>query len=101
MHQPTEIPTLAGTLEDMSARGFTVQFTVSAGRLCPPGGMACFSPDQVEIAEEHRFEGVSSPADMAIVYGLETHSGLRGTLVDAFGVYADPAVGEFMRAVVR
>lgn len=99
MPQPIEIPTVTGALADLSARGFTAQFTVSDGRLRPLGAETALSPDQVEIVEEHRFEGVSDPDDMAIVYGLETRSGLRGTLVDAFGVYADPAVGEFMRAV--
>jgi len=36
---------------------------------------------------------------MAIVYAVETSGGVRGTLVDAFGVYADPALGEFLAGV--
>jgi hypothetical protein len=99
---PTEIPTLAGALDDMRGRGFGAQFTLAAGRLRARAGTSegtSYSPDEVEIVEEHRFEGVSDPDDMAVVYGLEARGGLRGTLVDAFGVYADPAVGEFMRAV--
>ena len=60
---------------------------------CGPSEAAkTFSADQVVILEEHRFEGVSDPDDMAILYGLETRGGLRGTLADAFGVYADPLV---------
>ena len=51
------------------------------------------------IAEYHRFEGVSDPGDMSIVYAIETRSGIRGTLVDAFGVYADPRVGAFVKEV--
>jgi hypothetical protein len=46
-----------------------------------------------------RFEGISDPDDMAIVYALEARSGIRGTLVDAFGVYSDPRVGALMRQV--
>jgi len=30
---------------------------------------------------------------MSIVYALEGSDGTRGILVDAFGTYADPAVG--------
>jgi hypothetical protein len=37
---------------------------------------------------------------MAILYAIETRSGVRGTLADAFVVYADPLVGAFMREVV-
>jgi hypothetical protein len=36
---------------------------------------------------------------MSIIYALETVSGIRGTLADAFGVYADPFVGAFVRDV--
>jgi hypothetical protein len=36
---------------------------------------------------------------MSILYALETRSGVRGTMADAFGVYADPLVGAFMDAV--
>ncbi len=30
---------------------------------------------------------------MSIVYAIESTTGTRGTLVDAFGVYSSPAVG--------
>ena len=101
MPQPTEICTLASALDDMKARGFTAQFTVAGERLRALESGATFAPYQVAIVETHRFEGVSDPDDMAILYGLETSGGLRGTLVDAFGVYADPSIGAFMEAVAR
>jgi hypothetical protein len=34
-------------------------------------------------------------------YAIETPTGVRGTIADAVGVYADPSVGGFMRSVVR
>jgi hypothetical protein len=36
---------------------------------------------------------------MAIVYALESAIGIRGVLVDAFGVYADPAISAFVQQV--
>ena len=36
---------------------------------------------------------------MSIVYAIESRDGTRGTLVDAFGVYADPAVGSILEHV--
>ena len=44
-------------------------------------------------------EGISDPDDRAIVYGVETAGGARGTVVDAFGVYADPALSAVLRDV--
>jgi hypothetical protein len=33
------------------------------------------------------------------VYGIETVGGTRGTVVDAFGVYSDPALSAALRDV--
>jgi hypothetical protein len=99
MEGPVEVMTLAGTMEDLARRGFTEQFVLKAGgmRALPSGGT--FSAGQLVVAEHYRFEGVSDPDDMAILYAIETLGGLRGTLADAFGVYSDPAVGAFMADV--
>ncbi len=51
------------------------------------------------IREVHRFEGVSDPDDMEILYAIESVRGVRGTLADAFGVNADPATGIALRDV--
>ena len=36
---------------------------------------------------------------MAIVYAIETRTGIRGTLVDAGGVYSNPTLSQFMARV--
>jgi hypothetical protein len=99
MPGPSEPATLAGVMDDLRRRGFTEQFKVVGGKLRAVESGKVFGADQVVIAEYHRFEGVSDPDDMAILYGIETRSGIRGTLADAFGVYSDPAVSAFIRDV--
>jgi hypothetical protein len=99
MAQPTEVDTLTKALDDMRRRGFTSHFTVADGGLRTVEGGPIFRADQVTILERRRFEGVSDPGDMAIVYGIETHTGARGTLTDAFGTYADPEIGAFISRV--
>jgi hypothetical protein len=91
--------TLAGVVDDLSRRGFTEHFAGVRGGLRALGSGKTFPADQIAVLERYRFEGASDPDDMAIVYALETRSGIRGTLADAFGVYADPAVGVVMRDV--
>lgn len=100
MTTPTEKPTLAGALEDLKRRGFTAQFEVVGGRLRDVESGQSFGPEEVIIREHRRFEGVSDPSDMAIVYAIETQAGPRGVLVDAFGVYANPEVGAFLESVL-
>jgi hypothetical protein len=99
MHDQTEPATLAGVMDDLSRRGFTEHFMLRNGRLRTESTAATFAAEQLAISEYYRFEGVSDPDDMAILYAIETRDGIRGTLTDAFGVYADPLVGAFIRAV--
>lgn len=56
-------------------------------------------PADLLIREYHRFEGVSDPDDMAIVYAIEGKGGVRGTVTDAYGVYSDPAVSAVLADV--
>jgi hypothetical protein len=96
-----EKQTLAGVMKDLTARGFTEQFKAVPGGLLAVRGGQTFEPSEVTICADYRFEGESDPDDMSILYAIETRSGVRGTLTDAFGVYADPRVGAFVRTVRR
>jgi hypothetical protein len=86
-------------LEALRTRGYTASFVVESGRLRLADGGRVFQPDEVTIREYRRFEGASDPDDMSIVYALESSDGIRGTLVDAFGVYASPGVTAVMDRV--
>jgi hypothetical protein len=97
---PLEPRTLSGVLDDLTRRGFDEHFRVEDGsRLRGLNGGQTFRADQVSIPECHRFEGVSDPDDMSILCAIQTASGVRGTLVDAFGVYSDPIVTDFLEDV--
>jgi hypothetical protein len=96
---PLEYATLAGALEELIRRGFTEGFRVVDGRLRILGTGQTLEPKDLVIREYHRFEGVSDPDDMAILYALESRSGVRGTIADAFGVYSDPAVSAAMKNI--
>ena len=86
----------ASAVDSLKAQGFTGSFVASAGSLHLLGSGRIFHPDDVIVRDYLRFEGVSDPDDMSIVYALEAADGTRGTLVDAFGVYASPAVAAVM-----
>ena len=91
--------TVACAVDDLTRRGFTEDFRAVDGRLRTSGTGATVAPEDLVIREYHRFEGISDPDDMAIVYGVEARNGLRGTVVDAFGVYSDPALGALLEHV--
>lgn len=91
--------TLACTIDDLASLGFVEHFGVRGHELRSFDSGRRFSPRQVVVREYHRFEGVSDPDDMAIVYAIEGEGGVRGTLVDAFGAYSDPTVSAFLAEV--
>jgi hypothetical protein len=95
----TKPVTLDDTVADLARRGFTEHFTVVDQILHAQDSGARFAPRDVTIRDYFRFEGVSDPDDMSIVYAIETRDGTRGILVDAFGVYSDPAVSAFLKDV--
>ncbi|HEY3064904.1 MAG TPA: hypothetical protein VGL09_03885 [Methylomirabilota bacterium] len=76
--------------------GFTAEFTARDGHFRVTHTGRSFRPEDVHIRDYYRFEGTSDPDDMSIVYALEARDGTRGVLVDAFGSYADPAVGALL-----
>jgi hypothetical protein len=95
--------TLSSTLSEAIAHlvreGFTEHFGVRDNHLFGFESGTRFEANEVIIRGFDRFEGVSDPGDMSIVYAIETLSGLRGTLADAFGVYSNPLVSAFVSHV--
>jgi hypothetical protein len=90
---------VACAVNDLTRRGFPQDFRAVDGRLQVIGTGERFRPEDLVILEYHRFEGISDPDDMAIVYAIESKSGVRGTFADAFGVYADPATAGVLHAI--
>ncbi|CAN5131141.1 hypothetical protein BH09BAC1_BH09BAC1_13640 [soil metagenome] len=83
--------TLVDTLHDLEARGYTFDFNIKDDCLhCAALGRQ-LSPDEFEVVEVYRFEGMSNPDDNSVVYAIEGPDGLKGTLVNAYGMYADAA----------
>jgi hypothetical protein len=96
---PAGYATLAGAIDDLMRRGFTEHFGVVGDNLRALESGKTFGAEELTIREYRRFEGISDPDDMSIVYAIESRSGTRGILVDAFGVYANPIVSVFLDGV--
>lgn len=92
MDHSHEMPALAA----LQRRGFVGEFVARHGRMWVAGTRRTFRASDLRIRDFYRFEGVSDPDDMSVIYALEARDGTRGTLTDAFGAYADPAVGAIM-----
>jgi hypothetical protein len=94
-----EPTTVTAKLEELARRGYGANLAVVGGALRALNRGRGYKSDELAIREYHRFEGVSDPDDMSIVYAIESRDGTRGVLVDAFGVYANPDVGTVLKDV--
>jgi hypothetical protein len=92
----TDLEKCMNKLED---KGYTNQYRLEDGKLRCIGDDKTYLPEDVVAVNFYRFEGISDPDDMSILYAIETVDGSKGTLVDAYGLYADDHVSEFMRHV--
>ena len=95
----TKYLSVAGAVDELERRGFTEGLRVIDGGLRAIGTGEPVRTEDLVIREVYRFEGISDPDDMAIVYGIEGRRGLMATVVDAFGVYSDPALSALMEKV--
>ena len=97
-----EVPfmnTLTERINKEVLNGYVENFKVTNMGLFAPSLNKCYKPEEVKIIDFYRFEGTSDPADNTIMYVIETTDGLKGTLVDAYGPYADAIVNKFMAEV--
>jgi hypothetical protein len=90
---------LASLTNKMVLQGYDDDFKVTDQGLKSLKTEKVYQPDQVKIINFFRFEGQSDPNDNTIMYVIETTDGLKGTLIDAYGPYADRKVAEFMTHV--
>lgn len=98
MEDKVELTAMVTILNQLHKEGYRRDFKVSDdGRLCTLDGKEQYTPEQVRIVNFYRFEGETNPGDEAILYVLETTSGVKGTISDAYGPYADEKVEAFMK----
>lgn len=86
-------------MDGLTRRGFSDILRVVDGRLRAVGRGEVLRTEDLTICEFYRFEGISDPDDMEIVYAIVSTGGVRGTLADAFGVYSDPATSAALEGV--
>ena len=101
MNAPTApyLKTLVECHNKMMENGYKEDFIIDEGRLkCVSSDKIYVAPD-INIVNFYRFEGQSDPDDNSIMYVLEAADGKKGTLIDAYGAYADPDISAFITEV--
>jgi hypothetical protein len=84
--------TLAGSVDRLTADGFTDWFKAEAGGLRAATAGCLHSPEEMVVVEIRRFEGETNPDDEAILFALECPAhGVKGTYSVPYGASTPPA----------
>jgi hypothetical protein len=92
----TQFETLTDALTDLRERGYVYNFNLAGDQLECKELDLTLHPEQFAISEYYRFEGMTDPADNSVVYAIESDTGTKGVMVNAYGVYADSLSGDMI-----
>lgn len=80
---------LADAIKALQQRGYVQDFNLHPEWIECPSLKLRLAPEEFHVDEIHRFEGMTNPDDSTILFAISSATGMKGLLVDAYGVYAD------------
>jgi len=89
--------TLTAAVADLEQRGYEYDFVLAQDCIECKSLDLQLMPEEFEIDEFYRFEGMTDPADSAVIYAISSPVGnLKGVMIDAYGVYAENVSPELL-----
>ncbi|MDX6183905.1 hypothetical protein SGQ44_17360 [Flavobacterium sp. Fl-77] len=86
-------------IEKYQNEGYTTNFLFDKGCLVDSETKYAYQPDEIFIVAHHRYEGMSDPDDMSILYAINTKDQKRGTHLIGYGPMADLEEAEFFKDI--
>ena len=87
-------------MTQLKKQGYTYDFNLCSGHIECNSLKLKLHPEDFEVDVMRRFEGMSSTDDNTVLYAISSKKGIKGLLVDAYGVYAEN-ISEAMRKKLR
>ncbi len=82
-------------------KGYTSNFHFKNNKLINSETKNGYFPQDILIVAEHRYEGMSDPSDMSILFIIETSKGEKGTFLMAYGPNASLEISEFFNKIPK
>ena len=86
-------------LATLREKGYKRDFILKDGKLLCRDIDKAYSHRELLVDEYRRFEGMSNPADMSVVFAISCPDGEKGTVMTSYGPYADATLNKFMQDV--
>ena len=100
MNSHKSYDTVSEAINDLARRGYSTNFSIlpEKERLVCKQTSVELSPEEFEINEIYRFEGITDPGDEMIVYAVSSAKyGIKGVFVNAFGMYSDDNTSKIVK----
>ena len=81
--------------------GYNVSYLFENNLLINAETKTEYKPEDIFIVAHHRYEGMSDPDDMSILYVIETKDQQRGTHLLGYGPTADLEEAEFFKDIPK
>jgi len=81
--------TLSEAINDLQSKGYNVDFNLNEENIECRKTNIQLHPEDFEVDFYFRFEGMSNTDDNSILYAISSNKGMKGLLVDAYGMYAE------------
>ncbi|AKA34143.1 MAG: phosphoribosylpyrophosphate synthetase [Muricauda sp.] len=79
---------LAEAIQDLQRLGYTEDFNLCTVGVENKAKKKIHEAANLNVVKYYRFEGETNPDDNSILYVIETSTGEKGLLVDAYGTYS-------------
>ena len=90
--------TLVEAIDGLKTQGYTEDFNIKGNYIDSTLSKHQLSPDDFKVDKVFRFEGESDPEDQAVLYAISSEKySLKGTLVNAYGIYSDSGANEIIK----
>ena len=86
-------------IERYQKKGYSVSYRLEKEKLIDLTTEKSYKPKQIYVVATHRYEGMSDPSDMSILYILETKDGSKGTILVGYGPSGDLELSDFFKAI--
>lgn len=90
---------LSKTIDKLEKKGFKDQLKYEDHHLLNLNTKSTYTADQIIACEEFRFEGMTNPSDMSILFAITFDDQTKGTLTAAYGPQGDIDLIQFMNEI--
>lgn len=79
---------LSEAIKELQKEGFTADFNLCDAGVEHKHKKTIHPASALNVVRYYRFEGASNPEDNVVLYLIETTTGEKGLLLDAYGAYS-------------